>query len=423
MQRKELDGAAALTVLDAEQFKTSRISIYFILPSQRQTATAFALLPQLLERGYAGCPDMTALSRKLAALYGANLSADSSMQGGNRVISISISGLRDAYALHGEPLSAAYAEVLFGAAFEPYFVGGVFDPDAVAVEKEKLRELLEGEINNKRGYCIKQARRKFFGDSPAGIERSGYLEDIDDVTPRALTQAYAEMVASASIEVMVLGADAGRVEEMLREKLAKLQRTPTTVLPPVAMPAVPVQTFAEPVDAVQGKLCLMFTAGRVLTKDELGVMRSAAALFGGLPTSRLFRNVREKQSLCYYCASSFSYLTSAMSVDSGIEPQNGPKVRQAVLNELAAMVNGPITQQELDETRLALLGALRAVNDSLASIEFWAFREILRGSFETPQQAERTINETTAEQIQQVLSLFTLSVSYLLAKGGAGVEQ
>ena len=65
MQRKELDGAAALTVLDAEQFKTSRISIYFILPSQRQTATAFALLPQLLERGYAGCPDMTALSRKL----------------------------------------------------------------------------------------------------------------------------------------------------------------------------------------------------------------------------------------------------------------------------------------------------------------------------------------------------------------------
>ena len=112
-----------------------------------------------------------------------------------------------------------------------------------------------------------------------------------------------------------------------------------------------------------------------------------------------------------------------MSVDSGIEPQNGLKMQQAVLNELNAMVNGPITQQELDETRLALLGALRAVNDSLASIEFWAFREILRGSFETPQQAEQTINETTAEQIQQVLSLFTLSVSYLLAKGGAGVEQ
>ena len=58
MQRNELGGAAALTVLSAEQFKTSRISIYFILPSKRQTATAFALLPQLLERGYAGCPDM-----------------------------------------------------------------------------------------------------------------------------------------------------------------------------------------------------------------------------------------------------------------------------------------------------------------------------------------------------------------------------
>ena len=148
MQRKELRGGAALTVLPADQFKTSRITINFILPSRRETATAFALLPIVLERGYAGCPDMTQLSRRLASLYGAGLSADTSVQGENRVVSISICGLRDRYALHGEALSAAYADILFGAAFDPYLVDGAFDPQAVEIEKQKLRELLEGEINN-----------------------------------------------------------------------------------------------------------------------------------------------------------------------------------------------------------------------------------------------------------------------------------
>lgn len=34
--------------------------------------------PLVLERGYAGCPDMTELSRKLARLYGADLGVDQS---------------------------------------------------------------------------------------------------------------------------------------------------------------------------------------------------------------------------------------------------------------------------------------------------------------------------------------------------------
>ncbi len=419
MQRKELRGGAALTVLPADQFKTSRITINFILPSRRETATAFALLPIVLERGYAGCPDMTQLSRRLASLYGAGLSADTSVQGENRVVSISICGLRDRYALHGEALSAAYADILFGAAFDPYLVDGAFDPQAVEIEKQKLRELLEGEINNKRAYCVQQARRKFFGDSPAGIERNGYLEDLDRVTPQALAEAYAQMVRTARVEVLALGADADEVEARLLQKLDAQRRVPALILPAMAMPAGAARSYTEQVDAVQGKLCLLFTAGRPLTGEELTHMRLAAALFGGLPSSRLFRNVRERQSLCYYCSCGFSYLTSALSVDSGVQPENAAKAQKAILRELEALAAGPITEQELRETKLSYLGALRAVGDSLASIETWAFREILRGTFQDPQEVERAVERTTADEIRSALSLFTLSVSYLLTKGGA----
>lgn len=418
MQRRELRGGAALTVLPAEQFKTSRITINFILPSKRETATAFALLPNLLERCYAGCPDMTRLSRKLAALYGAALSADSSVQGENRVVTISVCGIRDQYALAGEPLSAEYADILFGTAFEPCIEQGSFDPAQVEIERQKLREQLEGEINNKRAYCVQQARRRFFGDAAAGIERNGYLGDLDRIDGRALAAAYDEMVRTARIEVLVLGADPQQVEARLLEHLDKIERAPAAMRPAVAMPPRPAETYREPVDAVQGKLCLMFTTGRPLSEQELDWMRLAGALLGGLPSSRLFRNVRERQSLCYYCACSYSQLTSALCIDSGIEPKNAQRAQQAILKELADLAGGPISEQELREAKTSYLGALGSVGDSLSSIEAWAFREILRGTFKTPQEDAGAIEATGAQEIRAVLSLFSLSVSYLLEGRG-----
>ena len=176
MERITLAPGAHINVLPAEKFNRCRISINFIWPAAREWATAEALLPLVLERGYQGCPDMTELSKKLARLYGAALSVDGTMSGQSRVLTVSLSGIRDAFALAGEPLSREYADIAFGTAFEPYRVDGVLDAEAVAIEKEQLRELLEGEINEKRSYCIRQARRRFYGDSPAGIERNGYLD-------------------------------------------------------------------------------------------------------------------------------------------------------------------------------------------------------------------------------------------------------
>ena len=186
MERITLAPGAHINVLPAEKFNRCRISINFIWPAAREWATAEALLPLVLERGYQGCPDMTELSKKLARLYGAALSVDGTMSGQSRVLTVSLSGIRDAFALAGEPLSREYADIAFGTAFEPYRVDGVLDAEAVAIEKEQLRELLEGEINEKRSYCIRQARRRFYGDSPAGIERNGYLDEVDGLVSGAV---------------------------------------------------------------------------------------------------------------------------------------------------------------------------------------------------------------------------------------------
>lgn len=415
MKRENLAPGVFLNTLDAQKFNRCRITIRFQYPACRKTATAGAVLPLVLERCCADYPDMTLLSRRLAKLYGADLSVDNSTNGANRVLTVSVTGIKDEFALEGEDLTAEYADLVFGVAFRPYLVNGLFDEEAVAIERGKLRQQLQAEVNDKRLYCVRQARRRFFGDSLAGVERDGYLEEVDGVTPQLLTQVYEEMLCKASIEVTAIGAKDETVRRLLLAALEGRKREWQAPLPGLFMPRQQPDHQVETMDMVQAKLCLLFTAGRCTGAQEIAASRLAMALYGGSVTSRLFLNVREKQSLCYYCSSSYTSVTGCMMVDSGVEPANAQKAEAAILKELAQLCDGPITDEEMEDCRRGLLSSLESVEDSLSGLEGWYFAEIARGGpVSTPAQARAALEQVTKEQVRQVLRQFTLSVSYLL---------
>ena len=415
MKRENLAPGVFLNTLDAQKFNRCRITIRFQYPACRETATTSAVLPLVLERCCADYPDMTLLSRRLAKLYGADLSVDNSTNGANRVLTVSVTGIKDEFALEGEDLTAEYADLVFGVAFRPYLVNGLFDEEAVAIERGKLRQQLQAEVNDKRLYCVRQARRRFFGDSLAGVERDGYLEEVDGVTPQLLTQVYEEMLCKASIEVTAIGAKDETVRRLLLAALEGRKREWQAPLPGLFMPRQQPDHQVETMDMVQAKLCLLFTAGRCTGAQEIAASRLAMALYGGSVTSRLFLNVREKQSLCYYCSSSYTSVTGCMMVDSGVEPANAQKAEAAILKELAQLCDGPITDEEMEDCRRGLLSSLESVEDSLSGLEGWYFAEIARGGpVSTPAQARAALEQVTKEQVRQVLRQFTLSVSYLL---------
>lgn len=415
MQREQIANGVYLNSLPAEKFNRCRLSIHFRFPASRELATDHALMPLVLERGYAGCPDMTELSRRLARLYGAALTVSTGMQGANRVLSISICGIKDRYALEGEALSAAYTEILLGVALDPYFEGGLFSEEAVRIEKMTLTRQLESEINDKRLYCVRQARRRFYGDSPVGIERDGYLADLPKVNRETLTSAYHKMLREATIEVMVLGADKAAVKSALMEKLSGMDRQPAHLSENTFMPAQPTATFEEKMELVQAKLCMMFTLDRPAEPQELNAFRLAMSVFGGCSTSRLFVNVREKQSLCYYCGSRFTSASACMMVDSGVEPSNAKMAEQAILKELNQLVNGEISDDELENARRGILSGMDSVGDSLSSLENWYFGEIMRGAeICTPEESAQQLREVTKEDVRRILASFQYSLSYLV---------
>ena len=344
MERTLIAPGVHLSCDPASKFNRCRISIHFAFPAERKTATAHALLPLVMERGYADCPDMTQLTKKLAKLYGADLTVDARPMGCNHNLCVSVTGIKDAFALEGEALTAEYTKIALGAAFHPYFVDGCFDPQAVSIEKQMLKKGLEDEINDKRIYCLHQANREFFGDSPAGVRQEGYLEEVDGLTPAVLTAAYRQMLRTANIELLVLGCDAAQtaaIRDALLAELACIDRAPLPLVENMAMPAIAPVHKTENYDMVQAKLCMLFTLGQPMQPQQLAAVRLAMALYGGSVTSRLFLNVRERDHLCYYCSSSFQSFTGSMAVNSGVEHADAARAEQAILKELADLCTGP----------------------------------------------------------------------------------
>ena len=397
LERKQLAPGVCITTLDAAKFNRCRITLHLRFPARRESATDAAVLALVLERGYAACPDMTALSRRLAELYGADLGVDLASAGTDRVLSADICGIKDAYALAGENLTDAYADIVFGTIFDPYLVDGAFDPEAVRIETET------------------QARRKFYGDTAAGIELGGYPGELVNVTPQSLKAEYDRILSTAYIDVMVQGVDEDRVADMLLKKLDGIRRDPRPFAAPIAMPATPLRHFKEEVPGLtQAKLCMLFTTGEEHPNPpSVSILRVAMSVLGGSATSRLFRNVREKQSLCYYCGSAAQRATGVMMIDSGVEPGKEQQAEAAIIAELEGLKNGPITQEEVDDCRRGLLSSMDALGDSLAALENWYYGQITRGEpLYPPEYGKVLTSAVTLDEVRQTLQSYSYSVCY-----------
>lgn len=416
MNRILIAPGAHVTTVPGERFKRCKIAVHLIVPSKKQEATALALLPHLLERRCKEIPNAMQLSRKLFSLYGAELSTDSYVAGENRIVTVAMGGLKSKYALAGEDLEAEYTHLLSQILFAPQLNGEAFEQEDLGIEKQKHEDYLKSERNDKRTYVLRQARRKLFGTSAMGIESSGYLEDIASIAPQEMYKVWQKLLQQATVEVIAVGTDGAAAGRILAEELAKIERN----LPEMKTPRAPLakerQTFAEPMDTEQGKLCLLYTSGQMPDVRTSVVMRMASALLGGLPTSRLFMHVREEQSLCYYCAATYSPFTGVLSIDSGVEHEQCQRAAKAIRHELDVMQKEPVSEEEMLNAKKAMKSAFISAADTPDFLSSWVFNERLRGTDLSLEEFLDLIESVTAEEVQLALSNFTEAVEYAITR-------
>ena len=402
-----------LTYLPARKFKTSLLSAQFVTPLRRETAGANALLAAVLRRGTVSCPDMGALSAKMDNLYDASIDYTVRKKGENQCVGFVASFIDDRYAPGGERLLEPAAALLGELICDPVTYHGRFVPEYFESEKTNLLEAIRSLINDKRDWADSRLLRALCDGEAYAVPRLGDEETVDKLQALKVYTQYRDLISTAPLEIVYSGsAELERVKQALAAAFATLPREEVRVIS-TAAPHVcreSVQHVEDVLDVTQGKLGMGFSCG----SDDMPALLMGNTLFGGSSNSKLFLNVREKLSLCYYASSTYVRSKGILTVSSGIETADYQRALDEILHQLHEIRDGHWEPWELEGARSTMRSALTSLSDSQGALENYCLGQAATGQSEDPETMQRLLDQVTPERIRAAAGSVTLDTVYFL---------
>lgn len=232
----------------------------------------------------------------------------------------------------------------------PCFVDGAFKDQVVEVEKRLLKEYIESIYDDKVSYSLQKLVEIMCKDESFSITSIGYVEDLEKINAKDLVETYQKMLTEDQITIMVVGdIDHQAVYESFKQHLQfNVQSTNAQIIDHEDKEIKKIEVVKEEQDISQGKLNIGYRTHTRIGEDDYLPLLVFNGMFGGYAHSKLFMNVREKASLCYYCASRLDNYKGLMYVYSGIEAQNYQKALEIIGQQLKDMVGGNFTDKEMD---------------------------------------------------------------------------
>ena len=405
-----------LTLIPEEKFKSNLVSIYIQRILDRDEVTMNALLPSIIKSGSEKYPSAREMSYHQDDLYGVSIGADSSKRGESQVITFKIISTDEEYL--DEQIFKKVVKYLDEVVNHPLVIDGGFKEEYVTIEKENLKNRIESIINDKGRYAVERAREEMFKNEKYGISDLGYLADIDKITAKGLYEHYVNIMKTSPIDIVVEGNfDEDEIVEIIsngfdfhRENIIEIPRAD------FIKKVDEIKVIKEEMDITQGKLVMGYRCN-VDYKDEFKYysLFVGSNVLGGGPHSKLFVNVREKESLCYYIYSSLEKYKTSMFISSGIESENYDKTVELIGEQLKSLKEGKISDEELLNSKSAIISSLKTIKDSLGGSSDFYFSQSMGGTNTTVEKIIEMIEKVTVSDIVETFKNIELDTIYFLS--------
>lgn len=419
IRREALMPGVFLTVLQTDKFKSDCLSVNLLTGLNRETVARYALLPRVLLRGSIHYADMDAISAACDLLYGAKVLPCVRKCGEMLTVGLYAGFIADRFTPDGSQLLEPVSRLLGELLLSPATRGGLLRPDYVESEKEKLIDDIRARVNDKRSYAVERLIEEMCACEDYGCDDMGDEASAAAVNYQELTRCYRELLQTAPIEIFYCGsAGYDRVAAALSDALITLPRGEInydlgTDVRLNTLEAQP-RFYDEAMDVTQGKLCLGFRLGNCMEDPDFAAIRVFNALYGGSVTSKLFLNVREKLSLCYYASSACDTFKGLMLVSSGIEFDKLDQAKGEILAQLDAVRQGDFTEADLEAARQFSASGLRTLTDSPGGLEQFYLAQALKGLDYGPLELAALCESVSRADVMAVAEGIALDTVYFL---------
>lgn len=414
----EIKKGIKLNVIQTNKFKTNLIAIMLTTKLDRENVTKNALIPAVLRRGTKTLKTQEEINKKLEEMYGASLDCGLDKTGDNQVLKFYIESVNDEFLpQNSEDMLKKSLEQIFEFVFNPYLENDGFKKEYVEQEKENLKQIIEGKIDNKARYALDRCIEEMYKNQPYGLYKYGYIEDMENINEKNLYEHYKKLISNCKIDIFVSGIVDEEIENIIKENenIKKLQdRNPEyNKIEILSKKSEKENVVQESMEVTQGKLII----GMDLDVDNEDLRYDIMiynCIFGGSANSKLFQNVREKASLAYTASSSYYRFKNNIFINCGIEIKNYDKALEIIKQQIEDMKNGDFTEEEVENAKNGIIASIKTIDDEQDTEITYFFSQELSNSKCNIEQYMNNIRAVTREKVIDIANKVSINTVYFL---------
>ena len=406
--------------IETNQFKTNLYAVFLATPLSRENVTKDALIAAVLRRGTMSIPSQDKISKELEEMYGASFDCGIEKTGDNHIIKFYLEALNEEFLPEKEELTQKCINILLDIVTNPLVENNGFKKEYVDSEKENLKQIINGKIDNKSRYALDRCIEEIFKGEPYGLYKYGYIEDLENITPESLYEYYKKLIQNCKIDIYYSGLfNDNKTEEIINKKLQEnkiesrkaeyIVNNETTEKKNIEQPKI----IEDSMDITQGKLVLGLQINDN-NKDSRFAASVYNAVLGGGANSKLFQNVREKNSLAYTASSSYIRTKNIILIHCGIDIDKYEKALETIKEQLEDMKKGNFTDEDVEDSKKLIISSIKSISAEQDTEITYDYGQELSSEHMTIKEYEEKIQNTTREQIIEIANKININIIYFL---------
>lgn len=415
----EIKKGINLHVIKTNKFKTNLLAVFLSTPLEKEKVTYNALIPAVLRRGSKNKPTQEEISIALEEMYGASFDCGIDKIGDDQVLKFYLETINNEFLPENEDNLNEAINILLEVIFNPLVENNEFNKEYVESEIKNLKQVIEGRKDSKATYAYERCIEEMYKDMPYSLYKYGDLGDLENIDSRNLYEQYMDLINNCKIDIFV----SGDIEEDIKEKIInneniqKLKERNAVYVINNKNSRIKQQKdeqeVSESMDINQGKLIIGLDILEENDKDKYTALVYNAIL-GGIPTSKMFQNVREKNSLAYTAASSFVRQKANVYIKCGIDIENYEKALEIIKEQLEDMKKSEFTDKNIEEAKTNIISTINFIPEEQDTELMYYFSQELSGYEMGYEKYIEKINDITKEDITELASRIQVNTIYFL---------
>ena len=419
MKKINIKKGIDLHLIETNKFKTNLLAVFLTTPLQKETVTKNALIPAVLRRGSQNMKTQDEISIALEEMYGASFDCGIDKIGDDQVLKFYLETINNEFLPEQEDNLKKAIGILLEVVFNPLLENNHFNNEYVEGEKNNLKQVIEGRKDSKAAYASERCIEEMYKNKPYSLYKYGNVEDLQNINSDDLYEQYKTLINNCKIDIFISGDIKENVKEDIfnNENIKNLNDREAKYIinnkENRKKEEKQEQEISDSMDVNQGKLIIGLDILQENDNDKYTALVYNAIL-GGTPTSKMFQNVREKNSLAYTASSSFIRQKANIFIKCGIDIPNYKKALEIIKEQLEDMKKGEFTDANIDEAKNNIISTIKFIPDEQDTELMYYFSQELSGYEMSYENYINKVNEIKKEDIVELAKRIQINTIYFL---------